>query len=113
MNKTIDFGIYTSLEWNKLSTEYLHGLADMGNTKAQEQLAKVYSAPIHEQKIGFGKYSGFLWVDLEVDYLCWIRDAVDKKNIKHTLAVKALNFIDENSYEKVGQDEFGDVIYVD
>lgn len=31
MSDTIDFGIYNGLEWDKLSTEYLNGLADMGN----------------------------------------------------------------------------------
>ena len=113
MSNVITFGIYEGLEINKLSTEYLHGLADMGNIQASEQLKKTYDAPIETQKIGFGKFSGFLWVDLDVDYLIWIVDTVEKENIKYTLAVKALEFINKNSYEKVEQDDFGDVIYVD
>ena len=109
MKDTIDFGIYTSLEWMNLSTEYLHGLADMGNIKAQEQLDEMYSLPIENQKIGFGKFSGKKWVDLDVDYLHWILNNVDMSNIKYTLAKKALKYIQEY----LDTDGFEDVIYVD
>jgi hypothetical protein len=105
----IDFGIYNNLEWKKLSTEYLHGLADMGNTQAKECLERIYSSPVETQTIGFGKFSGSLWVDLDVDYLYWILNNVDSLNIKFTLATKALEYIQSQS----DIDEFGDVIYVD
>ena len=110
MPEIIDFGIYNNLEWDKLSTEYLHGLADMGNTQAKEQLDKIYNSAIETQKVGFGKFSGRLWVELDVDYLYWILNNVDITNIKHTLASKALKYKDDNS--KV-DDDFIDVIYVD
>lgn len=109
MKNVIDFGVYNGLEWEKLSTEYLHGLADMGNTEAQEYLAKIYSSPIETQRVGFGKFLGSNWVDLEVEYLYWILHNVNNTNIKHKLATKALDFIKKRSTS----DEFGDVIYVD
>ena len=109
MTDTIDFGVYHSLEWEKLSTEYLHGLSDMGNSKAKEYLEKIYSSPIETQSVGFGKFSGSLWVDLDVDYLYWILNNVDSLNIKFTLATKALQYIKD----RTNNDEFGDVIYVD
>jgi len=109
MSDTIDFGVYKTLEWEKLSTEYLHGLCDMGNEQASIELEKIYNSPIETQKVGFGKYAGTYWVALEIDYLYWILQNVDSTNIKHKLASKALEYI-ENHSEK---DEFGDVIYVD
>lgn len=109
MTDRIDFGIYNGLEWEKLSTEYLHGLADMGNDDAKEYLEKIYSSPIETQYVGFGKYSGSLWVELDVEYLYWILNNVDSSNIKFTLATKALDYIGEQN----NNDEFGDVIYVD
>jgi len=109
MSNIIDFGVYDSLEWDKLSTEYLHGLADMGNMKAKEQLDKIYSYPIENQIVGFGKFIGKNWIDLDVDYLYWILNNVDTANIKVMLAHKALKYIEEHT----PNDEFGDVIYVD
>jgi len=109
MSDTIDFGIYNNLEWDKLSTEYLHGLADMGNIQAQEQLTSIYDSEIQTQKIGFGKYSGRIWTDLDADYLYWILDNVDTNNIKYKLATRALEYIKEH----IINDEFIDVIYVD
>lgn len=109
MSSTIDFGIYTDLEWDKLSTEYLHGLSDMGNIQAKEQLDNIYNSPIQSQKIGFGKYSGRIWTDLDVDYLYWIIHNVDTNNIKYKLAFRAFKYIKEYS----NNNEFIDVIYVD
>jgi len=112
MSDIIDFGVYNTLEWEKLSTEYLHGLSDMGNTEAKEQLEQRYNAPIQNQKIGFGKFSGNLWIELDVDYLHWILNNVDTSNIKFILASKALKYKEENS--PISNDEdFIDVIYVD
>ena len=109
MPEIIDFGIYNSLEWEKLSTEYLHGLSDMGNIQAKEQLEKTYNAPIENQRVGFGKFSTKRWVELDVDYLFWILDNLDANNIKSVLANKALKYIEEHPTN----DDFGDVIYVD
>jgi hypothetical protein len=109
MSEIIEFGVYSTLEWEKLSTEYLHGLADMGNKKAQDQLEKLYSSPIENQRVGFGKFSGNLWVELDSDYLFWILNNLDANNIKSILANKALKYIVEHP----SNDEFGDVIYVD
>ena len=109
MQDIIDFGIYNTLEWNKLSTEYLHGLADMGNVQAKEQLEKIYDSPIENQIVGFGKFSGAKWIELDVDYLFWIIDNLDSKNIKSILASKSLTYIEEHGTS----DDFGDVIYVD
>ena len=109
MQDTINFGIYANLEWDKLSTEYLHGLADMGNIEAQEELDNRYNAPIQTQKIGFGKYSGCMWVELDTDYLYWLINNVDTSTIKFKLANKALEYIKEHNIS----DEFIDVIYVD
>jgi hypothetical protein len=109
MSDIIDFGIYNTLEWKKLSTEYLHGLADMGNEKAQDQLEKIYNSPIENQRVGFGKFSGNKWVDLDEDYLYWILNNVDSTNIKFILANKALKYIKEH----ITTDEFEDVIYID
>ena len=109
MLDTIDFGIYNNLEWDKLSTEYLHGLADMGNIQAQAQLESIYNSPIQTQKIGFGKFSGRIWTDLDVDYLYWIINNVDTNNIKYKLASRAFEYIKEH----ISNDEFIDVIYVD
>jgi len=109
MSDTIDFGVYTGIQWEQLSSEYLHGLADMGNSRAQAQLDSMYNSPIEDQKIGFGKYVGYKWIDLKVDYLYWILENVDTNNIKYILATKALRYIEEyNSF----QDDV-DVIYVD
>ena len=109
MSDIVDFGIYSGLEWEKLSTEYLHGLADMGNTQAKEKLEKIYHSPIQTQKVGFGKFTGCNWIDLDVDYLYWIIDNVDTNNIKYILAKKALRYIEKHS----NKEEFIDVIYVD
>jgi len=109
MSDIIDFGIYNNLEWDKLSTEYLHGLADMGNTQAKELLEKIYDSPIENQRVGFGKYSGSKWIELDVDYLFWILDNLDTNNIKSILATKSLKYIEEHGTN----DEFGEVIYVD
>ena len=109
MSDTIDFGIYNNLEWHKLSTEYLHGLSDMGNTQAQELLEKIYDSPIEIQVVGFGKYSGTKWVELDVDYLFWILNNLEPSNIKAILASKSLKYIEEHG----SNDEFGEVIYVD
>jgi hypothetical protein len=109
MQEIIDFGIYNTLEWEQLSTEYLHGLADMGNIQAKEKLEKIYNSPIEIQKVGFGKYSTCKWIDLDVDYLFWLLDNVDANNIKAKLATKAIKYIEEHS----SNDEFGEVIYVD
>lgn len=108
MPDTIDFGVYNNLKWEKLSTEYLHGLADMGNIQAQEQLDKIYDSPIETQRIGFGKFSGNNWIDLDVDYLYWILNNVDTNNIKYILATKALKYIEEH----ISNNEDIDVIYV-
>ena len=109
MSNNINFGIYNDLEWDKLSTEYLHGLADMGNIQAQEQLDNRYNSPIQTQKIGFGKFSGYNWVELDVDYLYWIMNNIDTNNIKYSLAIRALDYIKEHN----NKDEFIDVIYID
>ncbi|PIF04679.1 MAG: hypothetical protein CSA86_01055 [Arcobacter sp.] len=109
MSDIIDFGIYKGLEWKKLSSEYLHGLADMGNIQADEYLEKLYNSPIEIQTVGFGKFSGSLWVELDVDYLHWILNNVDVSNIKHILASRALEYIKNNT----NNDDFVDVIYVD
>jgi uncharacterized protein (DUF3820 family) len=108
MTDTIDFGTYSGLEWDKLSSEYLNGLADMGNQKAKEQLDKIYNSPIESQKVGFGKFAGYRWIDLDIDYLKWILNNIDRNNIKFLLANKALNYI----YENINIDDI-DVIYVD
>ncbi len=108
MSDTINFGIYDGLEWNKLSTEYLNGLADMGNNEAKEQLEKLYNSPIETQKVGFGKFADFKWVDVDRDYLEWIIQNVDTKNIKYTLALKALEYINDNTFS-----EELEVIYLD
>jgi hypothetical protein len=108
MTDIIDFGTYGGLEWDKLSSEYLHGLADMGNQKAKEQLDKIYNSPIESQKVGFGKFAGYRWIDLDIDYLKWILNNIDRNNIKFLLANKALNYI----YENINIDDI-DVIYVD
>jgi hypothetical protein len=109
MQDTIDFGIYKDLDWDKLSTEYLHGLSDMGNTQAKEQLDKIYSSPIQDQKIGFGKFIGNRWVDLDIDYLYWIVNNIENSNIKYTLASRAIKYIKQYN----NNDEEIDVIYVD
>jgi len=109
MSDTIDFGIYSSLEWEKLSTEYLHGLADMGNIQAQDKLKSIYDSPIQTQRVGFGKFAGYNWVELEVDYLYWIIENIDTNGIKCILANRALKYIEEHS----NTEEFTDVIYVD
>ncbi len=109
MSDTIDFGIYNNLEWDKLSTEYLHGLADMGNIQAQDKLKSIYDSPIQTQRVGFGKFAGYNWVELEVDYLYWIIENIDTNGIKCILANRALKYIEEHS----NTEEFTDVIYVD
>lgn len=109
MKETIDFGEYNGLQWNKLSTEYLHGLSDMGNENAKEQLNKIYSLPIEQQRVGFGKFSGLHWIELNVDYLYWIMNNIDAKNIKVSLAKKALKYKEES----IQLDDFEEVIYVD
>lgn len=109
MDNRINFGIYSGLEWSKLSTEYLHGLADMANEEAQEQLNKIYDSPIETQKVGFGKFAGYKWIDLNSDYLYWIIENVDRNNIKYLLATRALNYIEQN---RNSIDDI-DVIYVD
>ena len=110
MTDVIDFGVYKNIKWTDLSTEYLHGLADMGNKQAQQQLEFIYELPIETQKIGFGKFAGKIWVELDRDYLYWILNNVDSSNIKFTLAKKALKYIEK--YNNV-DDNFEDVIYVD
>jgi len=110
MTDVIDFGVYKNIKWTDLSTEYLHGLADMGNKQAQKQLEFIYELPIETQKIGFGKFAGKIWVELDRDYLYWILNNVDSSNIKFTLAKKALKYIEK--YNNV-DDNFEDVIYVD
>ncbi|MEA3553235.1 MAG: hypothetical protein U9R39_02400 [Campylobacterota bacterium] len=109
MSETIDFGIYKGLEWEKLSTEYLHGLSDMGNIQAQDKLKSIYDSPIETQIVGFGKFSGNKWIDLDVDYLYWIIDTIDTNGIKYMLASRALKYIEEHN----NPEEFTDVIYVD
>ena len=109
MQDIIDFGVYNGLEWEKLSTEYLHGLADMGSIEAKEYLEKIYSSPIENQRVGFGKFAGSFWIDLDVEYLYWIINNVDSNNIKHKLAIKTLEYKEEHRE----QDEFEEVIYVD
>ena len=109
MSNKIDFGIYSGLEWNKLSTEYLHGLADMDNKEASSQLTKIYSSPIQNQIVGFGKFSGLKWIDLDTDYLYWVLQNIDSNNIKYILANKALKYIQEYSCN----DQDIDVIYID
>ena len=109
MSDTIDFGIYKGLEWEKLSTEYLHGLADMGNIHAQKKLKIIYNSPIQTQRVGFGKFAGYKWVDLDVDYLYWIVNNIDINGIKYILAKRALKYIEEHK----NTEEFTDVIYVD
>jgi hypothetical protein len=109
MSDTIDFGIYSGLEWEKLSTEYLHGLADMGNMQAQNKLKSIYDSPIQTQRVGFGKFAGYNWVELEVDYLYWIIENVDTNGIKNILANRALKYMEEHS----NTEDFTDVIYVD
>ena len=108
MSDTIDFGIYNGLQWDKLSTEYLNGLADMGNIQAKEQLNKLYNSPIETQKVGFGKFADYKWVDVDSDYLLWITENVDVNNIKYTLALKALKYIKNNTHI-----EDIEVIYLD
>ena len=108
MSNTIDFGIYNGLEWDKLSTEYLNGLADMGNTQAKDQLEKIYNSPIDTQKVGFGKFADYKWIDVDRDYLLWITENVDVSNIKYVLALKALEYIKSNAHV-----EELDVIYLD
>jgi len=110
MTDEIDFGVYKNINWTDLSTEYLHGLADMGNKQAKQQLEFIYSLPIETQKIGFGKFAGKIWVELDTNYLYWILNNVDSSNIKFILAKKALKYI-EKHYNV--NDEFDDVIYVD
>lgn len=105
----IDFGIYSGLEWSKLSTEYLHGLADMGNEEAQNQLKKIYDSPIEFQKVGFGQFAAYKWIDLNVDYLYWIIENVDRNHIKYLLATRALKYIESNN----NNNEDIEVIYVD
>lgn len=109
MSDTIDFGIYNGLEWDKLSTEYLHGLVDMGNKQAQKQLDSIYNSPIETQKVGFGKFAGYMWIDLDIDYLYWILENIDNHNIKYILANKALKYIQDHTHN---HDDM-DVIYVD
>lgn len=109
MTDTIDFGIYEGLSWDKLSLEYLHGLSDMGNTKAKQQLENIYNLPIQEQRVGFGKYYNSLWIDLDIEYLYWILNNIDPTSIKHTLATKALEYICK--YRDINNDL--EVIYVD
>lgn len=109
MSDIINFGIYNGIPWSQLSSEYLHGLADMGNTQAQAQLDKIYNSPTETQKVGFGKYIGYKWIDLNIDYLYWILENVETNNIKYILANKALKYINDHSDF---QDDL-DVIYVD
>ncbi|MEA3383729.1 MAG: hypothetical protein U9Q20_03510 [Campylobacterota bacterium] len=109
MSKTIDFGIYNGLNWDQLSTEYLHGLADMDNQEAIDQLKKIYNSDIENQKVGFGKFTGYKWIELDTDYIYWLLENIDPTNIKYTLANKALKFIQEHNCK----DEDIDVIYVD
>ena len=109
MSEKIDFGIYNGLEWEKLSTEYLHGLTDMGHKKASEELEKIYNSPIENQLVGFGKFAQHKWISLDVDYLYWILENVDMHNIKYILAKKALEYIIKYNQEE----QFNDVIYVD
>ena len=109
MSNTINFGIYSGLEWEKLSTEYLHGLADMGDIQAQDKLKKIYDSPIQTQRVGFGKFAGYIWTELDADYLYWILNNVETNGIKYILANRALKYIEEHS----NIEEFTDVIYVD
>ena len=109
MSEIIDFGVYENIKWNDLSTEYLHGLADMGNAQAEQKLEEIYSLPIETQKVGFGKFAGKIWIDLDTDYLYWIINNVDSCNMKFILAKKALNYIDKHTHSE----DFEDVIYVD
>lgn len=109
MSEIIDFGVYNSVKWDDLSTEYLHGLADMGNTKAEQKLEEIYNLPIQKQKIGFGKFLGKQWIDLDTDYLYWILNNVENTNIKFTLAKKALQYREK----KTQNEDFENIIYVD
>ncbi|MDB2405504.1 hypothetical protein N9W00_01040, partial [Arcobacteraceae bacterium] len=79
------------------------------NLQAKNELEKIYNSPIQNQIVGFGKFSRYKWIDLDVDYLYWIMDNIDVNNIKHILAKRTLKYIEEHS----NIEEFIDVIYVD
>jgi len=88
----IGFGIYKDLNWEDLSLEYLCGLADSNNTLAIQEINRRKSLSIEEQKVGFGKHIGLLWIDLDISYLNWIISTMDPTSDKAILANEALEY---------------------
>lgn len=104
--KHITFGKYSELSWNKLSSEYLYGLADMGNIDAQNELIRRAKLPIEEQIIGFGKHIGKYWIELDDNYLQWITDTMEPTNDKVILAYATLDFKQKNKLHDVEYCDF-------
>lgn len=94
---TISFGKYKNISWDKLSTEYLYGLVDMGNSEAFKELERRKNLPIEEQTVGFGKHIGKLWIELDNEYLHWIISTMEPNNDKVLLAFEAMEYKKENN----------------
>jgi uncharacterized protein (DUF3820 family) len=95
-NRQINFGKYDGISWDKLSSEYLCGLADMGNLEAKKEILRRENLPIEEQIVGFGKYIGKYWIDLDMEYLCWITSTMEPTSDKVMLAYEAIDYKQNN-----------------
>ena len=113
MNKTIEFGQYLGIEWSDLSSEYLYGLIDMGNDQAKEELQRRQNLPIEEQKVGFGKHIGKLWVELDMDYLNWITSTMEPTNDKVVLAFETIEYKQNNTIVDIDYSDTQESVYDD
>lgn len=111
MNKIIEFGQYEGLEWSNLSSEYLYGLIDMGNNEAKEELQRRHNLPIEEQKVGFGKHIGKLWIELDMEYLHWITSTMEPSNDKVVLAFEAIEYKQNNKIVDMDYSDTQESVY--
>ena len=107
-NRLITFGKYENITWDKLSSEYLYGLADMGNIDAKSELTRRMKLPIDKQIVGFGKHIGKLWIELDNDYLHWITSTMEPTNDKVILAYEAIDFKQKNQLHDIKYCDFQD-----
>lgn len=113
-NNTINFGQYEGLSWDKLSSEYLQGLIDMGNHEASQELLRRHNLPIEEQIVGFGKHLGKLWIELDMDYLYWITNTMEPTDDRVILAFEAIEYKQNNNitdldYENTQDNDFDEI----
>lgn len=112
-NELIDFGTYNGIEWEKLSSEYLYGLSDMGHREAKDELHRRTNLPIEKQIVGFGKHIGKLWIELDMEYLHWITSTMEPTNDKVILAYEAIEYKQNNNIIDMDYSENQDISYDD